>query len=84
MSRFFPQDKWGRWLCIGLDVGAMTAIERALHGNVSDLMAIERAPLTDSAKVALTDQDLSIFPDGSFLGLVNKNDTHISFQGFEL
>lgn len=84
MSHFFPQVKRGRWLCMGLDVGAMTAIGRALRGNVSDLMAIEGTPLTDSAKVALTDRDLSIFPDGSLFGLVDINDTPISLQDFKL
>ena len=84
MSSFLPQDRWGLWLCTGLDVRAMTAIGRSLRGDDSDLMAIEGTPLTDSAKVAPADRNWSIFPDGSFFGLVNENDTSINLEFFEL
>ncbi|CAB4327309.1 MULTISPECIES: hypothetical protein [unclassified Brucella] len=84
MSSFLPQDRWGLWLCTGLDVRAMTAIGRSLRGDDSDLMAIEGTPLTDSAKVAPADRNWSIFPDGSFFGLVNENDTPINLEFFEL
>ena len=84
MSNFFRQDKWGRWLCTGLDVSVMTAIGRSLRGDDTDLMAIEGTPSTDSVKASLADRNWSIFPDGSFFGLVDGNDMPIDLEIFEL
>ncbi len=84
MSNFFRQDKWGRWLCTGLDVSVMTAIGRSLRGDDTDLMAIEGTPSTDSAKAPLADRNWSILDDGSFFGLVDENDMPIDLEFFEL
>lgn len=84
MSGFFPQGKWGPWLCTGLEISAMTAIGRSLRGDDTDLMAIEEPPSTDGTTAPLADRNWSIFPDGSFFGLVDASTAPIDLDLFEL
>lgn len=73
-----------RWLCAGLDVSAMTAIGRSLRGDDSYLMALDETLSTDGTEVPLSNRNWSIFPDGSFFGLVDASAMPAHFDSFEL
>ncbi|MCJ2183697.1 hypothetical protein MTR62_13500 [Novosphingobium sp. 1949] len=73
----------GHLLCAGLDMDVMLAIIGYLKGDDASLMTLESIVPRDGGKRQLGDQPWSIFPDGSFFGLVRLADPNMSLKPFK-